>query len=312
MINRNIFLSFFLLISILVTSSLGYCQTQPELQRLYFLSDCQQPLKLEELRLKPYRNKEARDSLFSDILKQEPKNLFLLGDLTAAGSRTKNWNAVDHLLDLLSDRHTIIHAIPGNHEYMMKARHGIRNYQTRFPADPLYGYCVTVDSMAILMLNSNFNKLGSSEIKMQQLWYNSTMDSLNSEKGIKMILLCTHHPPFTNSKIVKPSELVIEKFLPKFSESPKSKLFISGHSHNLEFFSDHLKKNFLVIGGGAGLIQPLRSSNKTLFTDIIQQSEKPIYFYLVAERNGNALRLFARGLQKDFQGIKSFEIAIIQ
>jgi hypothetical protein len=195
---------------------------------------------------------------------------------------------------------------------MTNARNGIRNYKMRFPEDPLSGYCVMVDSVALLMLNSNFGELGSAGIKKQQLWYNSTMDSLNSEKGIKMILICTHHPPYTNSKIVKPSEQVIENFLPKFSESPKSKLFISGHSHNLEFFSNRLKKHFLVIGGGGGLIQPLRSSDKTMFTDLIQQPKKPIYFYLVAERIGNTLHLYARGLQKDFQRIITFEIAVIQ
>jgi hypothetical protein len=310
--NRYYFPSLFSIVFIIATSSQGYCQTQPELQQLYFISDCQQPLKLEELRLKPYRNKEARDSLFTDIVRQDPKNLFLLGDLTAAGSRSKKWKAVDQLLSLLHNLHTSIHAIPGNHEYITNAKRGIMNYRMRFPADPLSGYCVTVDSMAILMLNSNFSKLGSSEIKKQQLWYNSTMDSLNSEEGIKMILICTHHPPFTNSKIVTSSEPVIENFLSKFSESPKSKLFLSGHSHNLELFSDHLKKHFLVIGGGGGLIQPLRSSNKTLFKDLIQQPQKPIYFYLVAERKGNTLHLFARGLEKDFQLIKTFEIAVIQ
>ncbi|MEI7828637.1 MAG: metallophosphoesterase [Prolixibacteraceae bacterium] len=312
MTNSNIFLAFFLLVSILVASNQGNCQTAPELQQLYFISDCQQPLKLEELHLKPYRNMEARDSLFSDIIRQEPKNLFLLGDLTAAGSSSKKWNAVDYLLDILHDRHTYIHAIPGNHEYMMNARHGMRNYQTRFPADLLYGYCVTVDSIAILMLNSNFSKLGSAGIKKQQLWYNSTMDSLNLAEGIKMILVCTHHSPFTNSKIVKPSELVIEKFLPKFYKSPKSILFISGHSHNLEFFGDRFKKHFLVIGGGGGLKQPLRSSDKKLFADLIQQPNKPTYFYLVAERKGNTLHLYARGLQKDFQRMITFEIAQIQ
>lgn len=310
--NRYYFSSLFSLVFILASSSQGYCQTRPEIQQLYFISDCQQPLKLEELRLKPYRNKEAQDSLFTDILRQGPKNLFLLGDLTAAASRSKKWKSVDHLLSLLRSRHTSIHAIPGNHEYMTNANRGILNYQMRFPEDPLFGYCVTVDSMAILMLNSNFSKLGSVGVKKQQLWYNSTIDSLNSEEGIKMILICTHHPPFTNSKIVTPSGPVIENFLAKFSESPKSKLFLSGHSHNLELFGNHIQKHFLVIGGGGGLIQPMRSSDKTMFKDLIQQHQKPIYFYLVAERKGNTLHLFARGLQKDFQHIKTFEIAVIQ
>ena len=78
------------------------------------------------------------------------------------------------------------------------------------------------------------------------------MDSLDSNPGIKMILLCSHHPPYTNSKIVKPSKEVVKYFLPRFFESTKSRLYISGHSHNLEFFEKGNKKYFLVIGGGGG------------------------------------------------------------
>jgi hypothetical protein len=89
-------------------------------------------------------------------------------------------------------------------------------------------------------------------------------------------------------------------------------LYISGHSHNLEFFSPDSKKYFLVIGGGGGLTQPLYSGDKRLYEDLIQQDKKPVYFYLVTERRGDSLYLSVRGLQKDFSNIKTFEVGSIQ
>ena len=166
--------------------------------------------------------------------------------------------------------------------------------------------------MAILMLNSNFNKLNSGEIQKQQSWYLATMDSLDADKGIKMILLCSHHSPYTNSKIVRPSKEVARFFLPRFNDSPKSRLYISGHSHNLEFFEKGNKKHFLVIGGGGGLTQPLYSGEKRLYKDLIQQDKKPVYFYLVTERRGDNLHLFVRGLEKVFGPVKTFEIGSVQ
>ncbi len=307
---RNILVLFPILF--LVTTRQGNCQNQSKNHKLYFISDCQQPLMLEKIRLKPYRNEEARDTLFSDIIRQEPQNLFLLGDLTSKGSNQKSWNPLDELLHHLKLGKTSIHAIPGNHEYYTNAKKGIQNYAKRFPGDPLYGYCVKVDSMAIVMLNSNFNKLDPGEFQKQQSWYKATMTSLDTESGIKMILVCVHHSPYTNSKIVKPSLSVILNFLPRFKSSPKAKLLISGHSHNLEFFTDNFKKNYLVIGGGGGLSQPLHLPGKRLYGDLIPQDTKPVYFYLIAERKGNSLVLSARGLQRDFNGLANYEIGTIQ
>lgn len=309
---KNYSLLAFLLVTILTNHSQGFSQVPMESHRLYFISDCQQPLMIEKIRLKPNRNEEARDSLFSDIIRQKPKNLFLLGDLTSKGSNIESWDPVKRLQHSLGQMNTNLFAIPGNHEYYANARKGLQNFKQQFPDYSLFGYCEKIDSMAILMLNSNFNKLDSGEIQNQQDWYEAIMDSLEADKGIKIILLCSHHSPYTNSKIVKPSEDVVKFFLPRFFDSPKSRLYISGHSHNLEFFSTDSKKYFLVIGGGGGLTQPLYSGDKRLYKDLIQQDKKPVYFYLVTERRGDRLHLFVRGLQKDFSSVKTFAIGSIK
>lgn len=305
---KNYFLVLLLLVAILTNSRWGYCQVPLESHRLYFICDCQQPLKIEKIRLRPNRNEEARDSLFSDIIRQKPGNLFLLGDLTSKGSKKESWDPIVGLQYRLGQINTSFYAIPGNHEYYANVRKGLQNFKQQFPDNSLLGYCEKIDSIAILMLNSNFKKLNAAEIQKQQALFKARMDSLDEDRAIKMILLCSHHSPFTNSKIVKPSKQVAKFFLPRFFDSPKSRLYISGHSHNLEFFSADSKKYFIVIGGGGGLTQPLVSEEKRLYKDLIRQDEKPVYFYLVTERRGDSLHLFVRGLQKNFNPVTTFEI----
>lgn len=299
---------------ILVTMNiLGACaQPVSSPQKLYFISDCQLPMKIETMRLAPYRNEEARDSLFSDIIRQHPPYLFFLGDITSAGSNKQSWTPIDTFLNRLSITHTQVNAVPGNHEYYTSAKEGIANYSKRFPGNSLLGYCITTDSMALVMLNSNYRKLTREQTVQQQQWYLTKMDSLDADHSVKVIVVCLHHSPFTNSTIVSPSYAVSEAVLPRFNSSPKARLLLSGHSHNLEYFKNDSNKYFLVLGGGGGLIQPLRSPNRSLYTDLIPQNTKPLYFYVILSRTGNILTLQARGLQKDFSSYYTLDIGKIE
>lgn len=275
----------------------------------YLISDVQEPMSVEKIISKPYRNEEARDSLFADILRQRPDNLFLLGDLSSKGSKEKAWVPLDTFTNSLKKMSTSVYAIPGNHEYFGKSE-GIREFTNRFPAQWLHGYLVNFDSVVMVMLNSNFKHLGSNELSKQLTWYKSVMDSLDADPGIKAIIVCTHHAPYSNSKVVGSSKSVADLIVPIFGKSKKSKLFISGHSHNLEYFSDSIGKHFLVIGGGGGIAQPLIPMKKRIHHDLLQQDLKPLYFYLVVEKSNNHLRLIAKGFKKDFIFFES-EIGMI-
>jgi len=275
-------------------------------ERIYFISDIQSPTLAEKILKKTYRNEEARDSLFADILRQHPKNLFLLGDLTSKGPKEKAWRPLDTFLNSLNNINAQVYAIPGNHEYMNTSSRGMQMFKNRFSEQSLYGYFVTVDSIAIVMLNSNFKHLSKKEFSEQLTWYKSVMDSLDITPAIKAIIVCTHHAPYSNSKIVGSSEQTEDLVVPIFEKSKKSVLFLSGHSHNLEYFSDNFGKHFLVIGGGGGITQPLKPLKKRKYYDLINQDVKPIYFYLVIEKNGNCLKLFAKGFKKDFRFFESY------
>lgn len=301
----------FVMVGWVTDSTSMYGQTEQQPMTLYFLSDCQEPMTIEKLFVKPYRNEEARDTLFSDIIRHQPGQLFLLGDMVSKGSRKKPWLSIQHFTEVLHSQGAEIHVIPGNHEYFGCKSKGLVNYQRLFLNSPLYGYCIKVDSVAVVMINSNTKKFSVDSLKKQMNWYRKTMNTLDADARVSFIIVCTHHSPLTNSKVVEPSPFVNDSIVPRFISSPKAKLFISGHSHNLEYFESN-NKHFLVAGGGGGLIQPLYPLGKRKFTDLIPQEKKPLYFYLMVKRLGSSLQISIRGLTRNFVGVKDFQVDILR
>ena len=297
-INCSFFFNSVLIVICLLLNLNGFSQDVRIQQKIYFISDVQAPLPIEKMVLKAYKNEEARDILFADILLHHPINLLMLGDLTSRGSVEKAWRPLDDFMNSLKKIGTKVYAIPGNHEYMSRFSGSTNMFIQRFPKEWLSGYVVSIDSIAIVMLNSNFKSMADNELSKQLKWFNSTMISLDSDPAINAIIVCTHHSPFSNSKIVGSSEPVQKLIIPAFEKSQKSKLFISGHSHNLEYFN--FGKHFLVIGGGGGLTQPLTPRINSKHHDLLDQDLKPLYFYLIIEKDGNKLKLIVRGFKKDF------------
>ena len=277
---------------------------------LYFISDCQQPVPGEKIIFNINNNVVARDTLFREIENKNEGYVFMLGDLVGEGSKDKYWRDIDEFLNRLYTQGTIVYGIPGNHEYLMRAKHGINNYRKRFPDLPLNGYCVRTDSMAIVMLNSNFGKLTAVARKYQQKWYQAEMDSLDRDVSVKMVIVCTHHSPYSNSKIVGSSEDVQEAFVPRFKSSPKTKLFLTGHSHNLECFDGSHGKRFMVIGGGGGFDQPLYTGEMEKHKDLISQEIKPRFFYLVVQRDQNVLKVTIRGYSKELLPVPEIKVSL--
>jgi hypothetical protein len=279
----------------------AFSQQPTERIPICLISDTQSPMLPEKILLRPYRNKEARDSLFADIVRLNPVCLFMLGDLTAAGSVSRYWAPLDLLLNSLGTVNTSVFAMPGNHEYMFTAKKGREQFRLRFPEAWLHGYMVHSDSIAVVMLNSNIDKIGAGEAGKQLNWYASSMDQLDSDPGIRAIMVCTHYSPYSNSKITGESEQIRNLFVPKFEGSKKAVLFLSGHSHNLEHFSGTPGKHYLVIGGGGGIKQPLKTEAEGGRPDLLSYAAKPLYFYLTAARKGDNLEVKARGFGKDFR-----------
>jgi Icc-related predicted phosphoesterase len=295
----------FLFVPLLAFSSLvATAQLQaPEVaesSELYFVSDTQQPMMVEKIILKSNHNKKATADIFAAILKSQPKSLYMLGDVVGLGYSNRKWRKVDGFLDSCRGNGTNVCGILGNHEVMGRRKKGERNFQKRFPMNVRTGYVSVTDSVAVVLLNSNFNALAAEDETKQAQWYKETMENLDKADSIKAVIVCCHHAPYSNSKIVKCSGKVQDQFVPAYIQSKKAQLFITGHAHAFEHFK--IKgKDFLVIGGGGGLHQPLNTAAGNL--PDLAAAYKPMFHYLSIKRFADNLLVTSHFLKPDFSGI---------
>src|SRR5689334_18774205 len=247
-------------------------------REIAFVSDTQTPIWIESIFLRNNSNARATGIIFNEIIREQPQALFILGDVVSLGYSRRKWTAVDGYLSTVRDKGTPVYALLGNHELMGRPRRGEANFQQRFPEHQRTGYIQIVDSVAVLMLNSNFSSLSNTEIEAQQQWLKSTLASLETDSGVKAVIMSCHHSPYTNSKLVNSNVLVQEQFVKEYLKHSKCRLFISGHCHAFEYFKME-GKDFLVIGGGGGLRHPLYSTGAKYIEDLSLEY-KPMFHYV--------------------------------
>ena len=260
---------------------------------------------IEKLWLKGHENKQATAALFKELVAQEPTDMFLLGDVVNLGYKRKRWILVDSALNEARGRGFAVHALLGNHEVMQRAKAGERAFQARFPEHVRTGFLVHTDSIAVVMLNSNFTKLTKDHHCAQLAWYRSTLAALDTARDVRTIIVCCHHSPYSDSRIVGSNEDVQRLFVAPFLKASKTALFISGHAHLFQHFSKE-GKHFFVIGGGGGLHHPL--SKKAGPEVSLDPGYDPLFHYLTVQRCGTRLRVVSRRLKDDFSGFEDGRI----
>lgn len=277
---------------------------------LAFVSDTQAPMWVEKLVLKSNDNIRATGLVFGDIIRQKPSAIFILGDVVTLGYKENKWKRIDAWLDSCYKAGIPVSAVLGNHDVMRRAAKGERQFQRRFPDHHRTGYFRIIDSVAIVFLNSNFKKLTAVDKEFQQQWLREAMAKLDESPAVKITIVTCHHAPYSNSSIVGSSEAVQKYFVPAYLHSIKARLFITGHSHNFERFQKE-GKDFVIIGGGGGLSQPV-SGKKNRLNDL-SGNYKPQFHYLMVRRTGDQLHVTSRFLKPDFSGFtegQSFQITI--
>lgn len=268
---------------------------------LAFVADTQAPMFVETILLKPYRNRAATDLIFRDIARIQPSSFYLLGDVVNLGYSDRQWRRVDPHLQAIRDLNVPVYGIMGNHEVMGRPQLGEAKFQMRFPEHRRTGYYTVHENIAIILLNSNFQTLDAKEKEQQQYWLQETLAQFDSDPAIEFIITCCHHSPYTNSRVVKPSREVQQNFVPLFLESKKAQLFLSGHAHAFEHFQVK-GKDFMVIGGGGGLKQPLRKGIGSLAD--LAEGYKPMFHYITLAAVGDHLDVISYHLRKDFSGFE--------
>ena len=261
-----------------------------------FVSDTQAPMLIEKLYLKAHHNTRVTQLLFGAIDEKLPRCVFILGDVVAKGHRERKWRAMDQYLATLRKNDIPVYALLGNHDLMGGSVRGQERFNRRFPEHIHTGYYVLVDSIAVVLLNSNFSKLSALEQTKQQAFYKETIRSLDENPGVKFTIVTCHHAPYSNSMMVGSSLAVQQKFVPQFIRSRKAKLFITGHAHLFEWFQIQ-GKDFLTIGGGGGLHQPRKTGTERLPNQAAGYD--PEFHYLTVRRVAASMVITSYQLAND-------------
>jgi len=280
---------------------------------IIFISDTQAPMGFEKIFVRTHNNEEATKIIFNAIVGDSTvASIFMLGDITAMSSFDHNWATIDSFLTDLKARRISAHAAAGNHDYLLTSSKGEANLSKRFPDFKRTGYTVQVNSLSIILLNSNFKRLSHSEKKQQLEWYINELHTLDQDTTVKLIAVGCHHSPFSNSSIVGSDKDVRDTFIQPFLKSKKSRLFISGHAHTFQYFKDTVEdKHFLVIGGG-GLLHKLKAGEPDELKDQVDWStEYRMFHYVRGVFTPDGLLLNVMMLNEDLTGPKSaFELLI--
>src|SRR5215207_1299094 len=179
-------ITFFLLL-IASISKLHAQTASSDSTELCFTSDTQAPMWIETLFLKKNNNKQATKKMFETIIERKPGALFIMGDVVNLGYSNHQWKPMDAYLKDLRSKNIAVYAALGNHEVMGQATKGMRKFQERFPEHAKTGYVQVKDSIAVILLNSNFGKLSDAENAAQVAWYKTTLDKLDADSSIHFI-----------------------------------------------------------------------------------------------------------------------------
>lgn len=248
---------------------------------MIFVGDTQGPIWFETLRLAADDNERVPWAIFRAIARDAScAAVFHLGDLTALGSYATYWETFDEDAEPLRSAGIPLYPAAGNHEYMPFAWAGREHLVRRFPVLAASWYEQRIGSVAVLVLNSNFHHLSTKEGDAQRRWYEKTLQALDADSAVTVVIVTCHHPPYTNSTIVGPDEEVQRSFVPAYVRSKKALAFISGHAHTFEHFRID-GKDFIVSGGGGGLLHPLLRGSDARWPDrYTHERERSFFHYL--------------------------------
>jgi hypothetical protein len=252
--------------------------------KLLFLSDTQAPSIFETLFLRPDHNEEATRKILDRAAEEKDvAAAFLLGDVTRAASNESNWKVIDGFLAKLKAEDVPAFGAIGNHDYMWTSKAGERNFLRHFPQLKKLWYSVVVGPVAVIVLNSNFGQMTAKARAEQMTYYQDALDQFGSDPDIRGILVCCHHSPYTNTTVVGPDKKVQEYFVPPFVKSRKGMIFLSGHAHAAEHFVLQ-GKDFLVLGGGGGLLHPCLTGEKCIWGDVFPiKDQRRLFHYVTAD-----------------------------
>jgi hypothetical protein len=189
----------------------------------------------------------------------------------------------------------------------------LENYFRRFPhLDEKRWYSFSWKNLALILVDSNFPTLTEEESRRQVDWYLAELERFERDSNIGHVIVSSHEPPFTNSRVVGPNKKVEKQFAEPFLRSRKTRFFFSGHSHAYERFSFQ-DRVFIVSGGGGGPRHKVSiDPRKRSFNDLFSGLELRFFHFCEIEADGKRLVFRVYRLESDgtFNVAETFETGV--
>ncbi len=263
-----------------------------------------------ELMVGREQNDIEREKIIKNIAIEKPGALILLGDMVANGSDTNTWLYLRNLLKPIMKENIPIIPVLGNHEYWGNDSAALYNAGQVFPVfQKTHRYSIKYGNIVFIILDSNRDNLSGNKWSQQREWFENKLKYYDSDSSVKGIIVCLHHPPYSNSIVTGDNINVQEVFVQPFLNSKKTIAMISGHAHTYERFREK-GKMFIVSGGGGGPRVLLKTGINT-HKDLVNLPSLRPFNYLLLYPESARIKIIARGLDKGtshFYRIDNFSI----
>ena len=250
-----------------------------------------------ELMIGREQNEVERKKIIENIALHNPAALILLGDMVSNGSDIKEWDYLHNLLKPIVSQDIPVIPVLGNHEYWGDNTIALNNARQNFPVfQKSHWYSKIYGDIVFIILDSNRYDLMEDNWTRERRWFENALNYYDSNGDIKGIIVCLHHPPYTNSLVTGDNIDVQEAFVEPFLESQKTLAMISGHAHTYERFQK--KGKMFIISGGGGGPRVLLKTGSNIHKDIVNLPQLRPFNYLLLYPKPDGVQITAKGLEK--------------
>lgn len=239
-------------------------------------------------------NSDVTPRILDWIAKENPSVFLHLGDAVTCGGCPSwilsGWEFFRSASAPIRNLGIPRYLATGNHEYWgseATMRAGIR---ANFPDTPELPAALRFGALAIAILDSN--RPGP-----QRGWLEKVLSDWDRDPTVRWTAIATHHPPFSNSKVVGGHRSSRTVFLPAFQSAKKTRLWLSGHAHGYEHIFKE-GRHFVISAGGGGARQPLAESRE--HRDLYEGAFPRPFNYLLLRQVKNALVIDAQGWDRSW------------
>lgn len=251
-----------------------------------------------ELMIGREQNDIERRKIINNIASEDPAALILLGDMVSDGSDLNEWHYLYNLLRPVLNEDIPIIPVLGNHEYWGNDSAAIYNAGQVFPVFQItHWYIKRYGKVVFVILDSNRDDLSEKAWSNEKKWFENKLKYYDSDPSVKGIIVCLHHPPYTNSIVTGDNINVQEAFVQPFLNSEKSMAMITGHAHTYERF--YKKGKMFIVSGGGGGPRVLLKTGLNTHKDLVNLPQLRPFNYLLLYLKPDGIKIVARGLDKD-------------